>query len=977
MSGHVASERFVGREGELEALGAESGAIVIAGDAGVGKSRLVAELERRALADGKLVLVGECLELTDGELPYAAVVSALRPVLDHELAAGVFNAAERQQLSRLWPELGSEAEAGSEADPSNQARVFALLLRLLTALPRRRPVVFIVEDLHWADRSTRDFLAFLVRAARGERILSVATLRLEELPREHPVRSFVAELTRVRGVRRLELAPFTADELALQVEGILGERPRADLVARLFERSEGNAFYTEELLAAGGDAELPVSLRDLLLVRIERLSESARQLLALVATAGRAVDERLLAAVGTVPDDAFAPALREALAQQVLVARGESGAYAFRHALVSEAVYRDLLAGERTTLHLALARTLAAHPELAASAIGLSGELAHHWYCAGDLVRALEASVQAGVDSDRAFAFEETMRHCERGLQIWYRVPDPATVAGIDRIALLERTAVAAVRAEQPQRGSELAAEAVAELDPERDPLRLAQVYVILGRCRWLSADTAGSLEAYHQAVHLVPEQPPSPERALVLATEAQALMLTGRARESLERCTQALELAEALDDRHVQAHVHNTLAGMGWMAGDAVEHAAIARRLSSELGAVEEIGRSYVNGSEGYEYLGRTEDAIRLAQEGIDTASHWGITDFAVYLSASVASWKLRLGDPDTAARLWADAAPRGGTVAAAWYQVAGLLSTLRGEFAQADRELEYAAELALGVGGPEWWPATTAAIAVLRLWQGRLEDAAQAAHEALDAIADPSFAPWLVDFSIVYPTASRVDADRAEAARARGDSDTAAEAAAAAADAVARCDEMLAQIPEGRMAPRGLACRSLAVAEAARAAGRAEPDAWGAAVEQFRAVGEPYLVAYAEFRQAEAAVAAGSRAAAEVPLRDAHALTVGMGEVPLRAEIEALAQRARISLGEDGGGPVDGEPSLGITAREREVLVLLAQGATNREIAESLVITEKTASVHVSHILAKLDARNRGEAAAIAHRLGLTEHL
>jgi predicted ATPase len=284
VSGHVASERFVGREGELEALGAESGAIVIAGDAGVGKSRLVAELERRALADGKLVLVGECLELTDGELPYAAVVSALRPVLDHELAAGVFNAAERQQLSRLWPELGSEAEAGSQADPSNQARVFALLLRLLTELARRRPVVFIVEDLHWADRSTRDFLAFLVRAARGERILSVATLRLEELPREHPVRSFVAELTRVRGVRRLELAPFTADELALQVEGILGERPRADLVARLFERSEGNAFYTEELLAAGGDAELPVSLRDLLLVRIERLSEPARQLLALVAT---------------------------------------------------------------------------------------------------------------------------------------------------------------------------------------------------------------------------------------------------------------------------------------------------------------------------------------------------------------------------------------------------------------------------------------------------------------------------------------------------------------------------------------------------------------------------------------------------------------------------------------------------------------------------------------------------------------------
>ena len=570
----------MGREGELEVLEEDAGAVVIAGDAGVGKSRLVAELERRAIADNKFVLVGECLELTDGELPYAAVVSALRAVLHHDLATDVFTAGERQQLARLWPELGGEPEARSETDPSNQARVFGLLLRLLTALARQRPVVFIVEDLHWADRSTRDFLAFLVRAARGERILAVATLRLDELPRDHPARSFVAELTRVRGVQRLELSPFTTTELAEQVEGILGERPRADLVARLFERSEGNAFYTEELLAAGGDAELPVSLRDLLLVRIERLSEPARQLLALVATAGRAVDERLLAAVGIVPDAEFAPALREALAQQVLVARGDGGAYAFRHALVSEAVYRDLLAGERTTLHLALARTLADHPELAASAIGVSGELAHHWYSAGDLVRALEASVQAGVDSDRAFAFAETLRHCERALGIWYRVPDAAVVAGIDRVALLERTAVAAVRAEQPQRGAEFAAEAVAELDPDDDPVRLAQVYVVLGRCRWLSADTDGSLAAYGEAVRLVPEQPASPERALVLATEAQALMLTGQSAASLHRCAQALELAEPLDERHVQAHVHNTLAGLaldGGRRGRARGHGAQA----------------------------------------------------------------------------------------------------------------------------------------------------------------------------------------------------------------------------------------------------------------------------------------------------------------------------------------------------------------------------------------------------------------
>ncbi|MGZ4230017.1 MAG: helix-turn-helix transcriptional regulator [Solirubrobacteraceae bacterium] len=976
MRGRVASELFVGREGELEALGADSGSVVVAGDAGVGKSRLVAELERRATAEGKLVLIGESFELTDGELPYAPIVTALRPMLYQDVASDIFSVGERQELSRLWPELGTGDGTGSEDGPSNQARIFALLLRLLVALARERPVVFIVEDLHWADRSTRDFLAFLVRATRGERILLVVTLRLVELHREHPVRAFVAELARVRDVRRVELSPFNRDELGLQVESILGERPPSDLVARLFERSEGNAFYTEELLAADDEGELPQSLRDLLLARFERLSKPTRQLLALIATAGRAVDDRLLAAVGTVPEDELAPALREALDEQVLVVRGDGSTYAFRHALVREAVYRDLLVGERAGLHAALARTLSERPELAASGIWVVGELAHHWYSAGELSLALEASVQASAESDRAFAFAETLRHCERALNIWYRVPDGAAVAGIDRVALLERTALASVWAEQPQRGAQLAAEAVAELDPESNPLRLAHLYVILGRCRWLSADTAGALEAYREAVRLVPEQPASPERALVLATEAQALMLTGQAPESLERCAQALELAETLDDRDVQAHVHNTLAGLGWKAGDAVEHAAIARRLASELGNLEEIGRSYVNGSEAYEYLGLTEDAIRLAQEGIEIASNWGITAYTVYLSASVALWRLRIGDPNTAARLWADAAPRGGTVAAAWYQVAGLLSTLRGDFARADGELEHAAELALGVGGPEWWPATTAAIAVLRLWQGRLDDAAHAAHEALDAVADSRFAPWLVDFSIVYPTAARVDADCAEDARARGDGAAAAEAAASAARAVARCDEMLAQIPEDRMAPRGLACRSLAVAEAARGEGRPEPDAWAAAVAQFRELGEPYLVAYAEFRQAEAAVAAGSRAGAEavVPLQDAHAITVAMGEVPLRAQIEALARRSRIPLALDGQTPDGHDSALGITAREREVLVLLARGATNREIAEALVITEKTASVHVSHILAKLGARNRGEAAAIAHRLGLT---
>jgi class 3 adenylate cyclase/tetratricopeptide (TPR) repeat protein len=889
---HVSSERFVGRERELAALEGESGAVLIAGDAGVGKSRLVAELERRARAEGKRVLVGECLELTDGELAYAPIVAALRPVLREQGALAALTALDRAELARLWPELGPGAGAGGiEPEGSSQARVFALLLALFTRLASERPVVFIVEDLHWADHSTRDFLSYLVRAARGARLRLVATLRAE-LHREHPLRAYLAELGRVRDVRRVELAPFTPAEVALQVEGILGARPSPELVGRLFERTEGNAFYTEELLAAGDGGELPSSLRDLLLLRIERLSPPARRLLDLAATAERVVDERLLAAVGEIPEAIFPGALRETLAHQVLVPRGD-GAYGFRHALVREAVYRDLLASERASLHAALARTLVRRPELAATGIGVAGELAHHWYAAGEPAHAFEASVQAGADAERAFAFAEAERHTDRALTLWPQVPDAARVAGVDRVELLARAAGAAVRADRPGRAVSLTGEAIAETGPAGDPVRIARLQVLMGRALWLSADHVGALAAYRSAVALVPADPPSSERALVVAAQAQALMLSGRSEEAHARCQEALELARALGDRYVQAHVHNTLSGLGWTAGDPVEHAATARSIAFELGAVEEIGRSYANGSEALDYAGRVEEAIALAEEGIAAAPRWGLHDFVVYLTSSLASWKLRRGEFDEVGRLCEEAMPRGHTAAAPRHHTNGRLALARGELAQAESELERAEELARGLGGPEWWPAILADLGQLRLWQGRLDDAEEFLRRALEAVREPQYAPWLPDFADVYPMAARVAADRAE-----DDGIEAAGAAAAAAAAVAALDAMLAGIPGDLRPPRPAACRGLTAAEATRAAGRPEPEAWRLAADRFRALSEPYTVAYAHFREAEALLAAGRGREAGALIEDAHAVTGALGERPLHAEIEALARRARVPL-------------------------------------------------------------------------------
>jgi DNA-binding CsgD family transcriptional regulator/tetratricopeptide (TPR) repeat protein len=969
--GRVTSERFVGREEYLEALLAGAGgAVVISGDAGVGKSRLVAELERRSGEEGKLVLVGECLELTEGELPYAPVVAALAPVVRDADATHGLSGEHRRHLARLWPELAPREVAQSVDGKAGKGQLFSALLSLLAGLADEQEVVLVVEDLHWADRSTRDLLAFLLRAGRSERLTVVMTVRADELHRQHPLRGFVAELARLRGVRSLTLVPFSRQELAQQVEAITGAQPVIEVVEQLYARTEGNAFYTEELLAAGASAELPSSLRDLLLFRIDRLSAGVRRLLNVAAVVGRPVDERLLRAVADLSEAELSLSLRAALAFAILVEAPEATGYRFRHALMREAVYGDLLIGDRRELHRAVAAALVDRHGSDGGGVGLAGELAHHWEAAGEPAAALAATVRAGVEAGRAFAHAEGFRHYERALRLWDEVSEPERVAGIDRGALLARAAEMAVRADQAGRAVDLAREAVAAIGPDRGPSRVAAVQMILGRALWLSADQVGALAAYHAAVELIPADPPSGERALVLAGEAQALMLSGRSREALSGCIEALSLARKVGDRLAEAKVLSTLSGLGWWGGDPVDNAARARAIAVELGAVEELGRSYANGTEALDGEGRTEEAIALAEEGIAAAERWGMIDTVEYLRSSIAEWKFRLGDWEAVEQICAGEQSHNSASAATRHLNAGRLAIARGDFAGAEAHLTLGEPLARGLAGPEWWPPTLATIALLRLWQGRLEDAARLTAEALDAVSDTGLAPWLHDFTDVFPTAARVAAEQAEHARASGAGDGAAQAAVAE-EAVTLLDAMLAEAPAGHLPPRPSASRALAAAEAARARARNDAGLWEAAADQFRQLGEPYSIAYAEFRQAEALVASGRGHAAAALLRDARHITEQLRERPLGAEVEALAKRSRLVL--DPVAAADPFTKRGITPRELEVLALLAEGASNPEIAETLIISEKTASVHVSHILAKLGVRNRTEAGAIAHRLGL----
>jgi two-component sensor histidine kinase len=362
------------------------------------------------------------VDLGEGAAPYAPFVEAIRRLvrdLDDDDLERIIGPG-RSELARLVPDLGpaeDDRASGLNID-SAQGRLFELLLGVLQRLADRGRVLLVVEDLHWSDRSTRDLLAFLVRNLRQVAVTMVATYRSDELHRRHPLLPFIAELERTGWVERLELHRFDRRDAAAQLRAIAGRELDAGLIRSIHARAGGNAFFAEELLAAAGEdgrAELPATLRDVLLARVAGLADSTQEFLRIASAAGQRVDPALLAAAAHIDEGTLYDALREAVGRQVLVADQTTGVerYAFRHALLQEAIYDDLLPGERTRLHSAFARTLEARTTGDASH---AAELAYHWYAAHDLPRALESAVIAGQAAKARYAFPEAVAQFERAI---------------------------------------------------------------------------------------------------------------------------------------------------------------------------------------------------------------------------------------------------------------------------------------------------------------------------------------------------------------------------------------------------------------------------------------------------------------------------------------------------------------------------------------------------------------------------------
>ena len=637
----VSSPTFVGRAEQLarfdQALASaeqgEPGTLLVAGDSGVGKSRLVHECAERARAAGARVLSGDCVELGEGELPYAPIVAVLRE-LRRELGAEAvaeLAGAGRAELGRLLPE-GGDAASGASDEEFAQGRLFESLLALFARLAEVAPLVLVIEDLHWADRATRDFLSFLLRSARRERLVLVATYRADELHRRHPLRPFLAEAERLEGVERIELRPFSRLELVAQLTGILGSHPDPAVADALFERSGGNPFFAEELLAATGEGNgnaLPETLRDALMVRVEALPGQTQELLRVVAASGCDVTQGLLARVSAGEGPVLVESLREAMTHHVLVQRHGSEGFAFRHALMREAVYEDLLPGERGDLHARLAEALSADPALSADGAGPAAELAWHWFQAHDLPRALAASIQAADQAERMRAPADAARHLENAVDLWGRVDLAEQTSGTTLVELLRRAARLTYLAGDVDRAAALGQRAL-ELIGDSDPVAAGMARARQGRYLWTSGRHAEAADEYTRAVELMPAEPPSPERANVLASLAQVLMLRGDLAESLELAEQAIEIARAAGDRITEAHALNTKGVDIASLGDrptGIAHLREALEIEAGLGTTDNLQRTYTNLSDVLDQDGSVEEGLEFALEGVRLAREQGMT--------------------------------------------------------------------------------------------------------------------------------------------------------------------------------------------------------------------------------------------------------------------------------------------------------------------------------------------------------------
>lgn len=968
---------MIGRESELAQLrsaladtllGLPQG-VVVSGEAGIGKTRLLEEFLARASKQA-LVLPGQCVDLGAVGAPYAPIKGVLRSLISQIGADAVLEAGGpgRDALTALLPELGNPDRDTAGTGLNRLHETVAVVLETVSLTS---PVVVVIEDLHWADDATLNLLRFLLRGLSSGRILVVLSFRTEDVPRGHPLRGLISELERSRSVSRIDLPRLNRSEVRSQVQGILGTLPDEEAFDSVFSRSEGIPFFVEELVGFDETCEgdLPWTLRELLLARYERLSDDTQHFLRLLSAGGVRVEHDLLVQVYYGDAEVLDRAAREAVFANILVADDRS--YAFRHALVREAIHADLLPGERTRFHTRFAEAL----EAVAGERRVATEISYHWLLAHDIAKAFPASLSAMSEARATYAYGTAAQMGERALELWDQVPDAESVAKRKKIDLIAQTASALRNAGEGERSLAMIDLALQEC-PRDEALRYARL--LRDKAMYLgNIGKPGSIPLLREALDLVPPGSTgfagtsglggstltaAELRSALLTALAGRLMIEARFVESVDVAAEALEAALAAgSDRH--ASIASNIYGAALIDTGEIdkgfEHLENARRLAeSDTSA---MLRYRVNASDAEYLLGHYSEALRIAEVGIARAHELGVErSSGIILQSNAVDPLIALGDWDQADRLIDRALTLVPAPAFSAYLLRARIFLLlwRGETDAAAKLYRSTRSTFVALGEVEMQIKLGVARVAAELLLAR-QDPAQAWAD-LSPLVAPDHRPYPGYELPLIATAARALA----AIRTGSNPLPAAEAAAAEAG--------MRELAAGMAFwPTSDLWMSVFDAELSGPSGAGnDPVSWRRAVD---AVADPaapaHLRAYAQLRLGRALAESGDRAAAASALQTAIAEADLLGAGLVSAEAHAVAERAGIPLDGDHAKPAADATEL--TARERQVLELIAQGLSNRQIGERLFISAKTASVHVSAILRKLGASSRTEAAFLAREL------
>lgn len=924
-------------EGALDGVPA---AVLIEGEAGIGKSRLLREFAAE-VADRAEVHVGWCLDLGRARTPYGPLTGILRSLV---AAVGVENVRDALgtgavALGMLLPEF---VDALPDHDQVSPERVRDSVVDLIALAAARTPQVLVIEDLHWADESTLAILSFLLRTLDRGRVVLLLSSRSDDVRRGDAVSTFVAESSRSRLLERVQLRHLDADAVRALAEQIAGAPVSERALERLQERAEGVPFFVEEI-ACCAEGALPDSLRDILLTRFDRLDDDARRVVQVASGAERPLTHELLAELVDLPDGRLDDAIREAVAGGILVAVDEH--YRFRHALLREAVHDDLLPGERSRLHRAYAEAITVAGQERGADAGDAAALAYHWRLAQDDRRALAAAVEAMFQAKKRYAFASAARFGELALELWSQVPDAAAVAQIERPQLLLRLGSILRNAGDGERALAIVNVALGELDPETvDPGLYARLLRDKAVFR-MNLARPGAVALLEQAIEVLERGRVDDDRlwANVLNLFASRNMILGDNPRALRIATESGARAAGagqVDEESVAANVRGgALAHMGDIEG-ALREYALAGRLAQ--GSTAEL-RYRMNFSDMLCLTGRYRDAVEMAAGGLERTRFFGVERTSgSAMTQNMAVPLLELGQIERVEQLIERELAHDTLRVFRMYTIMTRVRVLswRGRTDEAEELLREWASAFRETGVAErqiWYDLYTMRVDVA-LAGG---DAARAVDAVIEMLDDDG--PVLLHQPRMLLTAAWAIAEM----RAAG-GDAAASAARIRAAWNAQpwpaSDSPWSVIVDALLTPA--------------------PDSLDAAVAASAGDDVPvHLRAVVQLEIARARVAAGDRAGAAGPLAAAAEIAAGLGHVPIIAAVEEFARAAGLAADTRHDDAL-------LTAREQQVLDLIAEGLSNRQIGERLFISAKTVSVHVSAVLRKLEVSSRTEAAVRAGR-------